>query len=226
MLNDTEAVDAEVAAQAVAIAETEPAGEMLAIKVTKGGTIAVDLNRLPDRIYKAVLVHGLQKLINRKSKSDKTDVMKPMERAEANLTAMYANTFKLIGSKVESSKASHPVMVEARRLAKLAIKAEIKAGNIVAADGSKLKVAHVAATEYTRLANELIEADKSYITAAEANLKAAEKPIAAKLTVSIDPKLVKAAEDKKAKAKATAGQTLSAKQAGKVQVKSKPQATK
>lgn len=210
---DTEAVD---------IAETEPVGETIAIKVTKGGTIQVDVSRLPDRIYKAVIVHGLMKLINRKSKSDKTDVMEPMARAEANLAAMYANTFKIIGSKVESGKASGPVMVEATRIAKLAVKAEMKA--------QQIKVSHVASSEITRLAKELIEADPSFIKTAEASLKAAEAMVGskatAKLSIKVDPKLVQAAEAKKAKDKATAGQTLSAKQAGKVQVKSKPQATK
>lgn len=209
--------------EAVAIAETEPTSEgteTIAIKVTKGGTIHVDLARLPDRIYKAVIVHGLQKLINRKSKSDKTDVMDPMPRAEANLAAMYANTFKIVGSKADagSSKASGPVMVEARRLAKLAVKAEMKA--------QKIKVSHVASSEITRLANELIEADASFIKTAEANLRAAEEAVASKATsklvIHVDPKLVAAAADKKAKDKATSGQVLSAKQAGKVQVKSKP----
>lgn len=204
----------------VDIAETEPSAETIAIKVTKGGTIAVDVSRLPDRIYKAVIVHGLQKLINRKSKSDKTDVMEPMARAEANLAAMYANTFKIVGSKAESGKASGPVMVEARRLALIMVKAEIKAQGI--------KLIHVPKTQMSELAAQLLQDRPEIVKQAEASLKAATD-MAAKaqssgkaLKIVVDPKLVQAAEAKKAAAKATAGQTLSAKQAGKVQVKSKP----
>lgn len=219
MLKDTQT---EPLDEAVAIAETEPSegGETIAIKVTKGGTIAVDLARLPDRIYKAVIVHGLQKLINRKSKSDKTDAMEPNERAAANLAAMYANTYKLVGSKVESAKASGPVMVEARRLALIIVKAEIKAQGI--------KLVHVPKTELTKLANELLTDRPEIVAQAEASLKtaadSAEKAKASGklLKVTVDPKLVKAAEDAKAKKKATAKQTLSATQAGKVVAKAKP----
>ncbi len=208
--------------------EADPSAQIIKVKITKGGEIAVDMNQIHDRIYPHVLIHGLQKLVNRKTKGNTTDAdgkaISNAARAKANLAAMYDGSYKIVGAKSDSGKASGPVMVEARRLAKLAIKAEIKAGNITAADGTKLKVAHVAATEYTRLANELIEADPSYIKQAEASLKAATVPTKAAhaLKVSVDPKLVKAAEDKKAKAKATAGQTLSAKQAGKVQAKAKP----
>lgn len=204
----------------VDIAETEPTAETIAIKVTKGGTMAIDVSRLPDRIYKAAIIHGLQKLINRKSKSDKTDVMEPMARAEANLAAMYANTFKIVGSKAETGKASGPVMVEARRLALIMVKAEIKAQGI--------KLIHVPKTQMSELAAQLLQDRPEIVKQAEASLKAAAD-MAAKaqasgkaLKIVVDPKLVQAALDKKVKDKATAGQTLSAKQAGKVQVKSKP----
>lgn len=208
--------------KAVDIAETEPEGEFITVKVTKGGTIRVNMasNVMPDRIYKAVLIHGLQKLINRKSKSDKTDVMEPMDRAEANLAAMYANTFKIVGSKAESGKASGPVMVEARRLALIMVKAEIKAQGI--------KLIHVPKTQMSELAAQLLQDRPEIVKQAEASLKAATDMAAEAqssgkaLKIVVDPKLVQAAEAKKAAAKATAGQTLSAKQAGKVQVKSKP----
>lgn len=201
---------------------TDASAELITVKVTKGGTIQVNMSPdvMPDRMYKAILIHGLQKLINRKTKADMD--LTPDARAAKNLAAMYANTYKLVGSKAESGKASGPVMIEATRIAKLAVKAEMKA--------QKIKVSHVASSEITRLAKELIEADPSFIKTAEASLKAAEAMVGskatAKLSIKVDPKLVQAAEAKKAKDKATAGQTLSAKQAGKVQVKSKPQATR
>lgn len=202
------------------VVETDVAegGETIAIKVTKGGTIDVDVGRLPDRIYKAVIVHGLQKLINRKTKADMD--LSPDARAAKNLAAMYANTYKLVGSKAESGKASGPVMVEARRLAILIVKAEIKAQGI--------KLIHVPKPQLTELANQLLVDRPELVKQAEASLKAAEnvaeqaKASGKLMKIVVDPKLVKAAEDKKAKAKATAGQILSAKQAGKVQVKSKP----
>ena len=66
-------------------------------------------------------------------------------------------------------------------------------------------------------ANELIASDPSYVTQAKANIEARAniKPaIDIKTLVAESPKLVAAAEAKKAKAKADA--PLSAKQAGKV----------
>lgn len=221
MLDKTQNPEAE-AEEAVALAETEPEGEYVTVKVTKGGTIRVNMAQgvMPDRMYKAIIIHGLQKLINRKSKSDKTDVMEPMPRAEANLAAMYANTFKIVGSKVESGKASGPVMVEARRLALIIVKAEIKSQGI--------KLIHVPKPQQTELANQLLVDRPEIVKQAEASLKAAAQMAEAAKTsgkalkITVDPKLVKAAEAAKVARKATAGQTLSAKQAGKVQVKSKP----
>ena len=78
-----------------------------------------------------------------------------------------------------------------------------------------MKISHVEASEITKAANALIEADPSFIEQATANIEArAEKKVTTvdiKSLIHESPKLVEAANKRKAEAKTQ----LSAKQAGK-----------
>lgn len=200
---------------------TEPntaPGTIMSIAVTKSGnSVDVDTSKLPDDVYREALLQGLKVLINRgMSKVTKEALPDDAARkAEAdhlagvNVEKLYSGDVKLTGAKAKSAKASGAVMTEARRLAKNLVKDAMKANGI--------KISHVAASEITKAANALLEADPSIIDTATKNLADREKtPVAIDITklIHTDPALVAKAEAKKAADKAN--RPLSAKQAGKV----------
>lgn len=206
--------------------EATATANFMSIAVTKSGnSVDVDLSKLPDDVYREALLQGLKVLVNRgMSKVTKEalpdDVARKAEAdhlAKVNVDKLYTGDVKLTGAKAKSAKASGAVMTEARRLAKNLVKDAMKANGI--------KISHVAASEITKAANTLLEADPSIIETAEANLKAREATPATidiKALIKVDPKLVEKAEAKKAADKAS--RPLSAKQASKVAPRSKNKA--
>lgn len=201
---------------------------ILKIAVTKGGKDAVvelDTDNLPEHIYAGALAEGLKSFINKGMAKILTKGLEGSEldsaqaaaskKASENLAALLDGTFKLPGTKKAKSGVSGAVMTEAKRIARNMVKDEIKREG-------KVKVSHIAASEITRLAVLVIEADPSILEQAAENLAAREsKAPKGKLAellggVIVDPKLVAAAEAKK-----KPSGTLSAKQAGRT--KARPQ---
>jgi hypothetical protein len=209
---------------------------VLNIPVVKAGgkTIAIDTDTdLDDRMFKLALEEGLKVLINAKmskitaqSKLEGAELeasrAAALEIAEKNLAAIKSGEFKKGGRSTSASSTKIPreVMTEARRLAKEVIKNEIRAAG--------MKISHVEPRDITAAANNLLETDPSYIEQAKANIEArnvvapvstddptvvaAAKSKLASLGLSGEsPKLLAAAEERKAKSKAV----LSATQAGK-----------
>jgi len=196
---------------------------ILQVPITKGKSfLEVDTSTdLSDEVYAEALLQGLKVLLNRgASKITKetypveTDLRTAaMEKATEQLEMVKAGTIKFTGSKAKS-KESGAVMTEARRLAKNIIKDEMKRNGI--------KISHVEPKEITAAANELLAADPEIIETAKANLEARQATpvkIDIKSLIKESPKLIKAAEEKKAKAKAE--RPLSKTQAGKAKLRTK-----
>lgn len=212
------------------IASEAPTSSMISVPVKgmAGTFVEVDTAKIPDEFYREALLLGMKELVSRRmSKLTKSNITNEDERkaeivrvAHENVELIYANDSAKIklstGSKKSATKASGAVMTEARRLAKNLVKDAMKANGI--------KISHVAASEITKAANALLDADPSIIATAEANLKAREAtPVAIDITklIHTDPALVAKAEAKKAADKAN--RPLSAKQAGKVAPRKKGQ---
>ena len=196
---------------------------ILQVSVTKSKqTLEVDTDKIGIEVFTEIVLQGLKVLLNRGT-SKITKETYPVEadlraaaqaKAEEQLAAVLDGTIKLTGSKAKA-KESGEVMTEARRLAKNIIKDEMKR--------NKIKISHVEPKEITAAANELLAADPSIIETAKANLEARQATpvkVDIKALIKESPKLIKAAEEKKAKAKAE--RPLSAKQAGKVKPRTKP----
>lgn len=202
-------------------ATTDDAKFFIAVPIKNGaGDVTVDTRLLPDEVYREVLLQGL-KAISERNMSKLTKEAYPVEaerkaaikaKAEENVKAMYDGKIKITGKTVK--KVSGAIMTEAMRLARNLVKDAMKA--------NKIKISHVRASEITGAAKQLIEADPSIVTTAEANLKTREAtPVKINIAslIKTDPELVKKDEAKKAEAKAS--KPLSAKQAGKVAPRAK-----
>lgn len=191
---------------------------ILKIPVTKAGK-AIEVNTdtdIPDAMYQLALEEGLKVLLNKGMSKITTKGLEGDELVAAKDAAYEAGlkNFEALregkikkGRQASASKVPGIVMTEARRLAKEVVKNEIKAAG--------MKISHVEASEITKAANALIEADPSFIEQATANIeaRAAKKVSAIDISALIheSPKLVQAAEKRKAEAKTV----ISAKQAGK-----------
>lgn len=167
------------------------------------GDIAVDLDKLPDEMVQEIWFLGLKAMLNR-GMTEVTGTDSPQKRKDA-MDAAAANLQKLYEGKMrrtsgqKSAKGQGEVMTEARRLAKIEVKAALKdAGH---------KVSYIPASEITRLANEYLatEDGKEIISLAkEAVEKRNAKKGARKIDVSTaqeDPKLAAKAEKQKAERK-------------------------
>ena len=191
---------------------------VLKIPVTKAGNqiLEVDSDSIPDTMFKLALAEGLKVLLNKGMskiatkglEGDELDKAKAaaMEIAAKNLDKLNKGEIK-VGRTAGATKIAGVVMTEARRLAKEVVKDELKAAGY--------KISHVEASEITKAANALIEADPSFIETAKANIESrAKKPAAINIAALVheSPKLVAQA----AAATAEKKSTLSAKQAGKV----------
>lgn len=193
------------------------------IPVTKAkASVEVDTDVIPEDVYAYALQLGLKELVNRGmtkitvAKLEGEELSKAqaaaLAQAEKNVEAINAGTVRKTGAKA-AGKASGATMTEAMRLARALIKDQMKAQGI--------KVSHVEASEITRYAKQLVEADSSLLETAKANIEARSKATIAidVTTIKTSPKLVAAAEAKK---KAPKDGTLSAKQAGKPALRQKP----
>ena len=173
---------------------------ILSIPITKAGnvTIEVDLDTIPEAVYLGALEEGFKTYLNKGM--SKITGLKDMTEEEL--------------SKAAGAKVPGVVLTAARRIAKEVLKDEIRAAG--------LKISHIAPRDLTRLANERIAEDPSYIAQAQAEIDARNSATStidqasalAKLQalgLHEDPKLVAAAEAEKAKRK----ETLSAAKAGK-----------
>jgi len=193
---------------------------ILNVPVTKAkATLEIDTDAIPEDVYAEALLQGLKVLVNRgaskitKASTKDEEELKSLAMAKAveQLELIKTSKIKFTGGKAK--KASGAVMTEARRLARNLVKDEMKRAGI--------KISHVEASEITKAANALLEADPSLLETAKANLEERSKvtlKIDVKALVKEDPKLVAKAEAAK---KAKKEGTLSAKQAGMVQKKSK-----
>lgn len=196
----------------------------------KGGIIEIDTDTIPVEMYTEALLQGLKSMLGRgMSKISKTtypneEELKAaaMAKAQDNAKAIAENDTKKmkLSSGTSKVKVSGALNTEAMRIARNLVKDAMKANGI--------KISHVEASEITRAAKEYLAADASIIEQAQKNLderaaKVAGAPaIDIKALIKESPKLVAAAEARKAKA--NADKPLSAKQAGKPKVRQKPNA--
>lgn len=185
------------------------------------GEVEVDTAKLPDDVYREVLMQGLKAIAERNmSKLTKEAYPDEAERKAAihakameNVQAMYDDKIKITGVKAVK-KASGAVMTEAMRLARNLVKDAMKA--------NKIKISTVKASEITKTAKLLLDQDPSILKQAEENLKQREATpvkIDIKSLIHVDPELV--AKDEAKKAAAKKDKPLSAKQAGKVAPRAK-----
>lgn len=205
--------------EAVAGAPTPSAEITFALK-NGAGEVSVDTSKLPDDVYREALMQGIKVLAERAmSKITKAAYPDEAERKAAihakalvNIEDMYAGKTKITGQK--AVKVSGVVKTEAMRLARNLVKDAIKRAN--------KKISHYKASEITTAAKALLEQSPEILATAEANLKAREAAPAKINVMSLikeDPALVAKAEADNAKKKAN--KPLSAKQAGKVQPRTK-----
>lgn len=196
---------------------------IMTVQVVGGGSVDVDTDAIPTRVYEAIVAAGLKALINGGASKitkaafkgdDEAYKNARLEKAQERLASMMDDSIVIRGA-AKAKRATGAVMTEARRIARNLVKDAIKA------QGGK--VSHYASSEITAAANQLIEADPSIVEQAKAALEERSKtPVAIDVMALIheDPKLVAKAESEKAKKK----ETLSAKQAGKVKHREAPQA--
>lgn len=205
--------------------------KLVTIPITKAkGTVEIDVNNdVPDDVYAEALVLGLKELANRgmtkitkASTKDEAELKTlAMAQAQKNVEAIRTSKIRFSGKKSDS-KITGEVKTEAMRLAKNIVKDLMKKAG--------LKISHTPASEITAAAKEVLEADASIIATAQANIEARKKKseggvagIDITTLVKADPKLV--AKDAEKKAAEKANKPLSAKQAGKVKPRQRPQAT-
>lgn len=210
-------------------AQADPAtqaSQIYTIPVTKGkASIEINVNDVPDDVYKEALLLGLKELVNRgmskvtvaKLEGAELDKAKAaaMAIAAKNVEAIKTSKIKFAGKKAKSGEPA-AVMTEALRLAKNLVK------DVIKQNGGK--ISHYKASEITLAAKEYLAKDETLIEQAKANLEErAKTPVSGKVDimslVKEDPELVKKAEAKKADKK-VAG--LSAKQAGMTKTRAKP----
>jgi hypothetical protein len=174
-------------------------------------TLTFDTDSIPETVYAEALRLGLKELLNRGMvkltkaafKDDEAALAAGvMEVANKNYTNILEGKIRIAGAK--SDKASGKVMVEARRLAKAAVKEELKRQNI--------KVSYVSAKDLTEAANALIASDPTFVEKAKVNVAETESTKNEALSnivksVKVDDTLKARDEEKKAAAKAALSAT-------------------
>lgn len=200
--------------------EMDTQSAIVAIPLKGKTSIDVDLNELmqslPAEAIREIMIQGLKHVLGAKmTKIAKELVGDIQAQAAKNLENLKVGVF---GRASKPKGVSGAVMTEARRIARLLVKDELKR--------QKLKVSHYTAAEITAAANGLIDANPGLLKQAEENISARS---AGTIKIDLgglreDPVKVAKAEEAKAKKKAattpaSAGQ-LSAAKAG----KSKPAA--
>lgn len=215
-------VDSDINADANVLSDDAPPSTLVKFELkNSAGSIEVDTAKLPDDVYREVLMQGL-KVIAERSMSKLTKEAYPDEaerkaaihaKAMENVQDMYDGKTKITGA-AKVKKASGAVMTEAMRLARNLVKDAMKA--------NKIKISTVKASEVTKTAKLLLDQDPSILAQAEENLKQREATpvkIDIKSLIHVDPELV--AKDEAKKAAAKKDKPLSAKQAGKVAPRAK-----
>jgi len=175
------------------------------IPVVKAKDVAqIETSALPDDVYNEVMFLGLKALVNR-GQSEVTGSTYPDDQERAEVAAeiaaktiadMYAGKIRRSSGAKTTSAGRGEIQVEARRLAKIYVKAELKEAG--------LRVSLIKPVEITKLANEMIANDPSILEEARANVaKRGEKTkgkkidiAALKAKVKEDPELVKKANEK------------------------------
>jgi len=196
-----------------------------AIKVNMGSEF-ISNEMFDEIIYRGlsdILNSGMSKITIKDLEGD--DLTKAQDAAFAkaaeNLKALEASEIKPKGSRGKSKAVKLPaeVKTEALRLAKALVKDQIKA------DGEK--ISHYKASDITKWAKQILEADDSLYETAKRELEARKAtPVKISLAgLKPDEGLVKKAEAAKAKKKAEKKGTLSATQAG-IPARQKPKGGK
>lgn len=192
-------------AGAETVADEAPAtGPRFKIKVAKAGQdVEIIWNELSDAVKMHIIEHGFSKVLNAATaKVTKTTVPDAEElKAQAMALAMKKlDSLKRgeIGRKKASGKASGKVMTEARRLAKIIVKAAIKE------NGGK--ISDYEAKEITEAANQYIEENPEIVKQAETSISKAEE-LAGQGKIDVkaiktSPKKVAAREKKNAEQRA------------------------
>jgi hypothetical protein len=206
--------------------------QQIPVTKVKGATVDVDFDALPIEVYKEMLYLGAKEYINSVKMSKIGAGLTKLEGAElekaqaavvaqakANAEAMHTGKdFKFHGSTKSSTKVSGAVNTEAMRLARNLVKDWMKSNG--------QKISHTPASEITAAAKVILQQMPDLYATAEANLKARAatpvKGIDLSSIIKADPKLVAKAEEAKAAKKKD--KPLSAKQAGMVAPKKKPEA--
>lgn len=173
-------------------------------------SIEVETDSLHEDVYREALILGLKVLLTRGTTelakiTDEAERKAGLEKIAAeNLEKCKEGKIRFTSGSAKTKGIPAAVKTEAMRLARAYVKDALKA------DGKK--ISHYSAGEITEAAKVLLEDDASLIEQAKANLEArAATPIKINLSfLKEDPELVKKAEEKKAKSKASG---LSAKQA-------------
>ena len=216
--------------------DSAPAPFISEIELKSGcGSVSVNFDELPLEVYKMLLIEGAKQIINTVGMSKKlpgltklqgTDKEKAIAevraQAEKNVAALKAGTISK--GRAKGAKVSGAVQTEAMRLAKMLVKDHIRA--------SGQKIGAYSAKEITEAAKTVLAGNPGIIQQAEKNL--AERVGEASHTKGLDLKALfgaKAESDEvKAKPKAApkrkSGEDkapLSAKQAGMVAPRQKPQ---
>lgn len=206
--------------------------EAMQILITKAKkTLGVMVSSLSDEMFQEAIYRGLSDILNSGMSKITTKDLEGAElakaqdaafaKAEDNLKTLMDGKVKHKGQRgsAKTSKHSREVTTEAMRLARDVIKDQIRA------DGGK--PSHYKASDVSKWAKELLEADPSYYDMASVSIESRkQKPIAISLAgLKPDEKLVANDKARASKAKPKAAGQLSAKQAGKVAPpRQKPQA--
>lgn len=208
-MSDTLTIDAPTVTDAPA---TVPS-RVVKVPVVKGkGFVEIDIEALPDNVYKEVILQGLKVLVNRGTSKVTGSTYpkeaelraKAMEIAKEQVANLLAGKVRATGTKTKG--VSGAVMTEARRVARNMVKDELKRNGE--------KVSHYSASDITKAANLLIEAMPELIAQAEAALEErTKKPLPIALGLKEDPKMVARAEEAKTKKKTKPEGQLSAAQA-------------
>ena len=197
--------------------------KLVEVMITKAKkALGVDTSALSDEVFAEIIYRGLSDLLTsgmskitvKDLEGEELEKAKAaaFEKAEENLKVLLSGKVKhkgQRGSGASATKHSREVTTEAMRLGRDVIKDQIRA------DGGK--PSHYKASDISKWAKELLEADPSYYEMAAANIEGRKQK---KLGISLeglkpDETLVAKAEAKAKATKPKAAGQLSAKQAGK-----------
>lgn len=207
----------------VTTGEGTPAAQAIEVLITKSKkALGVMVSSLSDEMFAEVIYRGLSDILNSGMSKITTKDLEGAEltkaqdaafaKAEDNLKTLMDGKVKHKGQRgsAKTSKHSREVTTEAMRLARDVIKDQIRA------DGGK--PSHYKASDVSKWAKELLEADPSYYDMATASIESRkQKPIGISLKgLKPDDALVAKDKARASKAKPKAAGQLSAKQAGKV----------